>query len=252
MKLCDLPLGARLGIACLVLVMLGGLAASAAQVFHHHRKKDDIPALSMDDIKGAYHGVSVTAPLLAALERGHPEDLPQSERSALLTWLRGDRVSQDYDNLDMGDNAPAEILARSCVSCHSRQASDAAAKRTPLEYWDDVARVAFSKNLTPVPEEILIISTHTHALSLAPMSVVVAGLLLATRLPRRLAGPAIFLSGAALLLDLGAWWVSRTQAPAVYLIVTAGGVYMGTTALMLLAVLADLLMPRGKAASAGP
>jgi hypothetical protein len=250
-KLRDLPLGARLGIACLVLTMLGGFAASAAQVFFHHRKKDDNPKMSMDDIKGAYHGVDVTAPLLTALERNHPENLPAAQRESLLKWLRGDRISQDYDNLDLGDNAPGEIIAASCVSCHSRQSTDEVAKKVPLEYWDDVARVAFSKNLSPVPEEILVVSTHTHALSLAPLSVVIAGLMVMTRWPRRVVSLSILLSGGALFLDLGAWWVSRVQPGAVYLVVVAGGVYMGTTVLMLLGVLADLFTPRAKGAPAG-
>lgn len=246
MKLRELPLGARLGIACLVLTILGGFAASAAQVFFHHRKKDDNPKLSIDDIKGAYHGVDITSPLLTSLKRGHPENLPEADRAALLTWLQGDRVGQDFDSLDLGDAAPGEIIARSCVSCHSRQSTDAVAKKAPLEYWDDVAKVAFSKSLSPVPEEILVVSTHTHALTLAPLSVVIAGLMILTRLPRRLVSLAIFLSGAGLFLDLGAWWVSRFEPAAVYLVVGSGGVYMAVTVLMLLAVLADLFMPLAK------
>lgn len=246
MRLTELPWGARLGLACVVITLLGGLVASAAYVRIHHAPKDDEPGLSVDDVKGAYHGVQRRAPLMAALERGHPQELTAAKRESLLAWLRGDRISLDYDNLDLGDAAPAELIRANCVSCHSRSSSDEVAKRVPLEFWDDVKRVAFSKQLDPVPVSILVTSTHAHALGLGPLTAVTIALLLATRWPRRIVSLMAMVMGAALMLDLGGWWVAREVSGAVYLIMGAGATYLITTALALAAVLADLLLPGGK------
>jgi hypothetical protein len=76
------------------------------------------------------------------------------ERAALAKWLAGKRINEEYDSLDAGELAPAEILARRCVSCHARQPKDAAGANgvgatLPLEFWDDVAKVAFEKKLDP-------------------------------------------------------------------------------------------------------
>jgi hypothetical protein len=249
LRLRHLGVGARLGLTFLVLTLLGGLAASAQHLLWHHQNRDELPGLSMDDLKGAYHGVNVRSPLIVALERAHPDGMPQADRDALLKWLRGTRISEDYDNLDLGAGAPAEIIAARCVSCHSRQSTDSVAKRLPLEFFDDVKAVAFSRDIRPTDIKILAASTHTHAISLGVLSIVVSLLLYATRWARSLVGAAIALMGLALFADIAAWWLARESAGLVYIIVIAGAIYNALTALTLLAVLADLWLPtrRGSA-----
>lgn len=250
-RLRNLGFGARLGVSFLVLTLLAGLAASAQHLVWHHQNRDERAGLSLDDLKGAYHGVNVRSPLLTALERSHPADLPQQERDALLKWLRGARISEDYDNLDLGANAPGEIIAARCVSCHSRQSSDVVAKRLPLEFFDDVKGVAFSRDVRPTDVKILAASTHTHAISLGVLSIVVSLLLCATRWPKRIVGGAVAIMGLALFADIACWWLSRppTAGGLVYVIAVAGFTYTVLTAIGLLAILADLWRPEGGGSS---
>jgi hypothetical protein len=91
--------------------------------------------------------------------------------------------------------------------------------------------------------EILAASMHTHALSLATLSAVAAGLLLATAWPRRAVHGLIAVMGIALAADIGAWWLARPWGGAVWIIVSGGGVYVATMTLALLAVLIDLWRP---------
>ncbi len=240
---------ARLGVAGITLTLLGGLIASAAYVHLFHGKRDGTPGLSMTDLKGSYHGIDAPAPMLAALERGHPEppdELDPAERSALIEWLRSDRIAQNYDNLDLGDFAPAEIIAINCLECHSRRSpqAKAIAEAVPLDYWDDVSRVAFPLKIDPPPLEILVLSTHTHALSLATISAVTMLLLILTSWPRRLIGMLIGLGGIALVADVASWWLARQHEGFVYVIVVAGGLYLLTTAAAQVAILLDLIRPR--------
>ena len=252
-KLRALSPAVRVGLTCLVLTALGGLAASAHHIVAHHQGRDERPGLSLDDIRGAYHGVRTTASLVISLQRDHPGDVTEDadllltarERDMLSRWLASDRISEDYDNLDLGDAAPAEIMAARCVACHSRQATlgDGVGERIPLDYWDDVKKVAFSREINPVDVEILATSMHTHALSLATLSIVAAGLLLATAWPRRPVHGLIAVMGIALAADIGGWWLARPWAGAVWIIVVGGGVYVAVVALALLAVLVDLWRP---------
>jgi hypothetical protein len=244
-RLCDLPLGARLGIVCLCLVVLGGLAASYQHIVNQNENRDEQPGLSMEDLKGAYHGVQTTAPIVQALTRGHPDTLAKPQRDTLLKWLASERVAENYDNLDLGDSAPNEIVSRNCLSCHSAKvaANSPIAKTIPLDGWNDVKRFAISHKIEPLPTKVLIASTHAHSLALASLTFIAAGLLAATRWPRRLVGTLVLLAGTGLLADLGGWWLARESAGFVPVIVAAGIVYNGTMALAMVLVMIDSLRP---------
>lgn len=244
-QLVHLPKSARLGLTFLILVFGGGLWASSRHLVLHHENRNEQPGLSFEDLVGAYHGVTATAAMIPALERGHPEGLPQGERDILLGWLTSTRVSEDYDNLDLGDLSPAEILDRSCLSCHGRDAAegDGIGQTVPLEYWDDVKKISFSREINAVDPEILIASAHTHSLSMALLTLAFGMLALATRWPRALVGSLFALSSLALLCDLGSWFLARETAAFVWLIAGGGVVWMGTSGLMLTLVLIDLWRP---------
>ncbi len=252
-KLRALSPAVRVGLTCLVLTALGGLAASAHHIVAHHQGRDERPGLSLDDIRGAYHGVRTTASLVISLQRDHPADVTEDadllltarERDVLSRWLASDRISEDYDSLDLGDAAPAEIMAARCLACHSRSSTlgDGVGQRIPLDYWDDVKKVAFSREINPVDVEILATSMHTHALSLATLSLVAGGLVLATAWPRRLVHGLIALMGIALAADLGGWWLARPWAAGVWIIVVGGSVFGAAVVLALLLVLVDLWRP---------
>lgn len=236
---------ARLGVAGIVLTLLGGLIASAAYVHIHHAKKDGRDELSMTDLKGSYHGVESPALLLETIEAGHPEAMPEDERDALIEWLRGDRIAQDFDRLDLGDTAPAEIIAVNCLECHARRAADQheIARTVPLDYWDDISRMAFPLKLDPPSIDILVVSTHTHALSIATIAGLTMLLLVATSWPRGVIGVLIGLSGLALLADISAWWLARLSPGFVYMIVASGSAFLVVTAVAQLAILVDLCRP---------
>jgi mono/diheme cytochrome c family protein len=242
----SLPALAKLGLSGLLIALLMGMATSAMHLYWHYENRDERPGLTKDDITGAYHGINTPSPLLAALERNHPEDMAKANRDALIAWLRSPRIAEDYDSLDLAERAPAEIMAASCLKCHSRQASsaDAKAKALPLDYWDDVKKVAFSRDIRPMPAKVTAMSMHAHAISLGIMSIVLSALALASGLPRALVNPLIALTGVALALDLAAWWLARQHEAFVHVIIGAGALYNGGSALLMLLVLLDLWLPR--------
>lgn len=242
----DLSLAIRAGLSGIVVSLLIGLWASVAHLEAHHENRDGEAGVSLTDLRGAYHGVESPAPLRKALLRGHPEDLPASERELLLRWLDGGRISEEYDDLDLGDAAPAEVLASRCGECHSRNASadEGIGQTLPLEYWDDVEKLAFSRSIAPTPKQILIVSTHTHALALGTLTLAIVLLLSATRTREKLKNGLVLLAGLGLMGDLAGWWLSRGDAGFVYLLVAAGACWALSMAAACLLVLLDLWLPK--------
>jgi hypothetical protein len=249
-QLRHLPFMARFGLTMLMLVVVGGLGASATHLLWHHENRDDQKGVSYDDIAGAYHGVSADAPLVRAMARNHPPELSEASRKVLNDWLASGRISEDYDNIDLGDNAPDAIIANNCVSCHSRNSADAEARKIPLEFFDDVKRLAFARNIQPTDIKILAASTHTHALALGTLSLVMGALLLVSRFGKGLGSLLIGVSGLALLVDLGAWWLARDNEIWVKAILIAGPAYAAATGLSCLLLIADLWLPCRKGVSA--
>lgn len=244
----SLPIGFKIGLTFLVVTLLGGMAASFQHLFWHHESRDDRAGLSVVDIEGAYHGVEAPAPMLIAMRRNHPPELDPGLREALVSWLESGDLSRDYDNFDLGERAPAEIIAGNCVSCHSRGSSDESAKAIPLEFWDDVNRVSHGRNIQATDVKILAASTHTHAISLGMLGIVSGGLLLLTSFPRIVTGTVTALLGVSLALDIAAWWLARESAGFVMVIIGAGWLFNGLTVLALLAVLVDCWLPRRRGA----
>ena len=243
-RLGHLPGGPRVGLTALVLVLFIGLWASLEHMRGHYQNRDGSPELSLDDLRGAYHGIDRVSPMLTALERGHPEELSPEERTLLIGWLRGERIAEDYDSLDLGESAPAEVIDRDCLECHSRRSgAEVGGGVVPLDYYDDVERLAFSKRVMPTPVAVLAASTHAHALSLATLGLITVLLALMTRWSVSAIGWACALLGLGLLGDIGGWWLARLSADWVWLIVVSGVIFNGTTGLLLSAVLAELWVP---------
>jgi len=244
----ELGAGARLGLTAIVLTLAGGYLASVLYVQEHYANQDEDPELSLDDFVASYHGIDRPPRLLTAMEGPHGEEfLPEpGERRAILDWLRSDRISEDYDSLELGLSSPAEILDARCIRCHSRGAAEGGGigDTLPLEFWDDIEPLAFGMRRDPVPEEILLTSTHAHASSLALISLAAALLLLATRWAGRSRDLLLAVHGLALAADLGAWWLARESAAFVAVILGAGLVYGLSLALALGLVVLDLWLPR--------
>ncbi len=251
----ELGVLARLGIAGLVVTMIGGTIASGVYLSMHHGDRDQREGLTIDDVRAHYHGIVSPSPLLESLKSGHPESLDEPDRQILVEWLQGDTatLSLAYDNLDLGADAPAEIIAVNCLDCHARAASGQVegpdgmldtAPEIPLEYWDDVYALAISKDIRPVDAEILAASTHTHALGMASMGIAIGLLALLTSWPRLAVSLILCGTGLGLAADIGGWWLTRHNDLYAPVVVVGGLLFNGGICLLSVLILLDLCMPR--------
>ncbi len=244
MTLRSLPFLARTGLSALLLTVLIGLAASLAHLYFHDRNRDESPELSTDDIRAAYRGLDRPAPLLTSLERGHPDALKPDQRDTLLKWLRSGRIAEDYDSIDLGPASPNEIIAASCVTCHSPKSSNPIGASIRLDSLEAITKLAHPKRVNAAPVNIIAMSTHAHALSLATLGIALCALLWFTRVPRPLASLLIALNGLGLFADIACWWLARSSEAAIYGILLGGAAFSISTALITLLILADLWWPR--------
>jgi len=263
LRLRDTGLGMRLGLTCLILTLFGGYTiASLLHLNEHHQNRDGRTGLSVTDIEGAYRGATNESLLLVALNRGHPPDLPEDEKEILLNWLGGEphEIRANFDNFDFAEIPVSDIFLDRCSDCHAGNAERGAGIR--LEFWDDIQKVAFSNEIQPTDTKILLASTHAHASTMAVISIVIALLAYLTRAWRFLVNLLIFIGGAALLLDIGSWWLARASwidilgednwlysmidegALFGHLIRACGAAHSGAIALLMLLIVLDLWLPR--------
>ena len=239
----------RLGITAVLAVFAIGLAAATAHLWYKYENRDERPGLTIDDVKAQYSGINTPSALLASLQANHPAELKAPQREELIKWLTGPKVAEQYDSTEFGPQSPYEIIASNCLSCHSRSAKGGTqplSKPINLDYWDDVKKLAISRQINPAPVNIKANSTHAHAPSMATMTVAIALLLLMTRWWRLLTGLLVAAAGIGLLADIGGWWLAADNANFAYMIVAGGATYMLSTGVQLLLILVDLWLPGGR------
>lgn len=242
LKLRHFALGARLGLIAFVLALAGGyLLASYLHMVEHYQNRDGRPGMSFTDVKSAYHGATVPSPLLTALRRNHPPEMPAGDRAELLRWLEGGNAAANYDNPDFADFSPKELLDTHCVSCHAGAAERGAG--LSLRNWPEVQKVAFSVEVFPTDRKILLASLHAHASTMGAIGLVVALLALLTSWPRWLTGGLVLLAGLGLAVDVGSWWPARSNEAFVYAIVAGGVTHSASMAALMLLIVVDLLRP---------
>ena len=112
-----------------------------------------------------------------------------------------------------------------------------------LDGWENVQEHLYALEINPPALEILYMSSHTHALSLGTMALVLVLLLAATRYARRGAGLAIALMGAALLADMGGWFLAREREFFAYVVVGSGCAFALGVVLSCLLVFLELWLP---------
>lgn len=244
-RLSSLGLLSKVGLIFLVLTLLTGYIVSGIFLNMEYENRDERPGLTMTDIVGAYHGVTSPSPLLDSLQRGHPETLADDKRAALVAWLESGRIGEDYDNFDLGDMAPAEIIAENCLSCHTRGATegDGIGDRVPLAYFSDIQGIAVSREINPKNERIIALSMHVHAPSLSMVLIVLTLMGAMTRWPRLFVGGLASIAGVGLFLDIIGQWLARSDAIWAYAIVGGGFASSMGVGILGLLVIGELILP---------
>lgn len=237
-------------LACLAVGQLAGLS----HMREHFDRRDDRPGFTVDDIKSAYHGLDAPSPLLAALNGNHPpfpQSLKPADKEVLTKWLTSGKIEQDYDNPDLGAASPKEIIAASCLQCHSAKADATKAKPPVLDTPADIKKVAFSRQVLPTPPDKVVVSIHAHASSMALMALAVMTLAAFSRWPRFFTGLLSAGCGLGLAGEFAGMWFAHNDERWINVLLYAGGAFHACFALLTLLTFLDLWFPGGRGKTGG-
>jgi len=247
----NLPLGAKLGILCALIVLFGGYEVAAIKhLVEHHSPRDGREGFSRADVEGVYHGLNSPSRMLAMLEQDHAPDMAEDDRTILIDWLRSTNIPANYDNLDFAAFTPEEIITGNCLDCHGRTSAADQGAGITLTSWIEIQRFAFPVVVNPADEAIMVASMHAHAPVMALITIVVALLAcMSGWVPGWLRGGLILLAGAALLVDMASWFPARTYASLSWAIMYGGIVHSASMGLLMAIVAIELLLPARRSQS---
>ena len=238
----------RIGITGVLVCLAVGQLAGLQHMRGHYDKRDDRPGFTVDDIKSAYRGLDAPAPILASLNSGHPSTLKDADRKVLTTWLTSGKIEQDYDNPDLGALSPKEIVAASCLQCHSAKSPADKAHTLKLDTTADIKKVAFARQVLPTPPDKIIVSIHAHASSMGLMALAVMALAAFSRWPRFFTGFLAAACGLGLCGEFAGMWFARESENWIKVLMISGGAFHASFALLTLLTFLDLWIPGGRSA----
>jgi hypothetical protein len=251
-RLRDFGFFQRLGITGVLACLAVGQLAGLSHMREHFDKRDDRPGFTVDDIKSAYHGLEAPAPLLAALSGNHPPfpaTLKPGDKEVLTKWLTSGKIEQDYDNPDLGASSPREVIAASCLQCHSAKADPAKAHAPTLDTPTDIKKVAFARKVLPTPPDKVVTSIHAHASSMALMALAVMTLAAFSRWPRFFTGLLSAACGLGLAGEFAGMWFAQGNESYINLLLISGAAFHGGFALLTFLTFVDLWLPGGRGKS---
>lgn len=250
-RLRHLGFGHRLGLTAILACLGVGQLAGLAHMQKHFDKRDDRVGFTVDDIKSAYRGLDAPSPILTALNSGHPDTLKEADRKVLTAWLTSGKIEQDYDNPDLGALSPKEIVAASCLQCHSTKSAPEKAHTLKLDSTADIKKVAFSRQVLPTPPDKVVVSIHAHAPSMALMALAVMVLAAFSRWPRGFTGLLSAVCGLGLCGEFAGMWFARTNESFISVLLVSGGAFHASFALLTLLTFLDLWFPGGRGKCGG-
>lgn len=249
MELRSLPLSQRLLASWFLVAIAAGFVAAQVNLRLQHEAADGEPGLSYSDVVAAFHGRPGASLLTSKISPGGSmaEHLPSAtDRDVIWRWVASGAAKSEF--------APvSEILSRRCIRCHNpggkmRQVPFAESREQAPVY--ELVQPLTAAN-TGMSWASLAKSSHAHLFGLATLFAVAGWVFLGTRAPERLKAAAVSLPFAALLIDVGSWWLTKLHAAFAAGIVAAGALMGVAFAVLIAWPLWEMWGPRRRPSSAG-
>ncbi len=264
-QLCRLPVSLRITLTAFLAMLGVGYLFAVANVFAMHSGADGKPGLSLDDLRAAYSGLTVTrdsgsvvpSRMLQMIEGSMRQYLADDEDyAALHGWLAAGDGEAGLDAKRDG-RTPRRVITLNCLRCHAVDSGKRIGTIAPFgpdQLTVDYAMIAKFTTATPQtsqatvlvgPQESahLILVTHAHMLAIPIFTLIVAGLFWQTRLRAEVRSIVTPIPMLVLVLDFASWWLARVSPGFIYLIAAAGGVYGLAFGVQIIAIVIDLWRP---------
>ncbi|HJN77260.1 MAG TPA: elongation factor-1 alpha [Myxococcota bacterium] len=219
------------------LVVVGlGLCMSATQLLLTHGMADGELGLSVEDVVYSYHGDRGGSTLEAKLKGSMRDKAPTEARADIVRWIQTGSPREAWDQ-DIG-----ATFAEHCVRCHGTIAGlPSFTTYEGVKPYAEIDEGATIDSLARV--------SHIHLFGIAFIFFFVAGIFSMTvRVPPWLKASVIGLPFLALVLDVGAWWMTKWYPSFAYVTIAGGSGYNLAGAFMILTSLYQMwvMKPSGE------
>jgi hypothetical protein len=208
-----------------LLVIAIGYGVALVQILLTHGMADGKFGLSIEDVVYSYYGNRSGSVLESKLNGSMKGMAPDEERFRVIQWVRDGAKAKSFEK------EVKPIIEQRCLICHNAAAGGSIPDFAQFQNLQ--ARAASDQGAT---FSSLTRVSHIHLFGIAFIFMFV-GLIfsLASGVPSRLKGIAVFMPYLFLVLDIASWWLTKLN-PSFALMVIMGGAGMAMAFVFMLAV----------------
>jgi hypothetical protein len=215
----NLPLSSKLGLTAFLLIAGIGYLFGFLNIYLTYSPVDQKPGLSLEDISYSFYGNREATMLEKAVDGSMKTYLNDADLATVKDWIKAGGSESSYEPV-------GKIFEASCVSCHSAEAKVAGVN---LAAYAEVK--TFLSQDTGKSVERLVSLSHTHILATVAIIFILTLIFSFTTYGEALKITVITFSFAAIVLDIGSWWLAKLS-PAFAILVLLGGVCLALSFLV--------------------
>ena len=207
----NIPTSSKIAVtAFLILAGIGYLLGFLNVVFTYS-DVDESPGLSVQDIRLSFYGKRETTKLEKTVDGSMREYFAtDTDYRKTKKWLGAGGSEEGFAEIK-------SVFDASCTTCHSK---DLAIADTVTEEYEDVA--AYLKQDTGKSVSRLISLSHSHVLGTLPIIFILTFIFSFTTFPEKLKAVLMGFSFAAIVFDIGSWWLAKLSGPLAVLLIFGG------------------------------
>lgn len=225
----ELPVSSKIGITAFLILAGIGYLLGFGVILNTYGPTDQEPGLSIADVRISFYGAREMTAYEASIDGSMKQYFTSDdEYQKVKDWLAAGFTEEGYGGLK-------PIMDVSCNTCHS---AGAAVAGVVTETYEDIK--PFLVQDTGKSWGRLLSLTHTHLMS---TMVLIFGLVLIftrTQFSELIKRIVITFSFAALVVDLGSWWLAKLAGGFAFLVILGGASLGVTFAALVLMSLYDL------------
>ena len=197
----SIPMYSKIGITILLVVAGVGYLLGFANIIVSYAPVDEQPGLSIADIRIAFYGAREKTKLEKAIDGTMKEYfVDEAGYQTTKEWIAAGAREADFPRIK-------EVFDMSCSTCHS---ADAQVAGVVTVDYQDVAE--YLKQDTGKSISRLISLSHTHVHGTLPVMFALIFIFSFTLYKNWIKTLVIAFSAAAILADVGAWWLAKLAA----------------------------------------
>ncbi len=180
-----------------------------------------------------YHGERKVTRLESTISGNMRDFITDADRILIVNWLNEGAKQDNYGNIE-------SIIQNSCATCHSPEGDT----EPMLTRYEDVHMLAESD----LGVSILQLSkvSHVHLFGMAFIFILTGVIFSFCDISERIKVIVVLLPFAAILIDIGSWWLTHTTAVFAYTVICGGALMSLSFALQLLLPLYQMWVPARK------